>query len=184
MRQRLRDKKWFPYTLAACIAVTLYVALTHLPSVLKAAAMFIGFFSAPLLGCVLAYLMNPLAMFFHRTVFKGVKKDGLRWTASIGLTVLTLLLFLAVILSTLIPQLVESIAMLAGNLDGYIATLTQLAHTWGIAEYLNIEELVGTSQKSRSVRPASLSSPARSRQSIFTVYQSAAAKKKEKHIYR
>ena len=145
MREKLPDKKWFPYTLAACIAVVLYVTLTHLPSVLKVVATFIGFFSTPLLGCVLAYLMNPLAMFFNRTVFKAVKSESVRWMASITLTVLTLVLFIALLLSTLIPQLVESVTMLAGNLDGYIATLIQFAHRWGIAEHLKIDELVGTS---------------------------------------
>lgn len=145
MRGKLRDQKWFPYTLAACIAVALYVILTHLTTIFDVVATFLGFFSAPFLGCVIAYLMNPLAMFFHRTVFKNMKKENLRWLASIVLAVLTLVLFLALLLSTLIPQLVESITMLASNMDGYIAALVQLSHTWGIAEYINLDEFMGTS---------------------------------------
>ena len=145
MREKLRDKKWYPYTVAACIAVVVYVALTHLATVFDVAATFLGFFSAPLLGCVIAYLLNPLAMFFHRTVFKGMKNEDLRWLASIVLAVLTLVLFLALLLSTLIPQLIESITMLASNMDGYIAALVQLSHTWGIAEYVDLDEFVGTS---------------------------------------
>ena len=145
MREKLHDKKWYPYAVAACIAVVLYVILTHLATVFDVAATFLGFFSAPLLGCVIAYLMNPLAMFFHRTVFKEIKNADLRWIASIALAVLSLVLFLLLLLSTLIPQLVESITMLATNMDGYIATLVQLSHTWGIAEYIDLDELVGTS---------------------------------------
>ena len=106
MRGKLRDQKWYPYTVAACIAVAVYVALTHLTTVFDVVATFLGFFSAPLLGCVIAYLLNPLAMFFQRRVFKSMKKENLRWLASIVLAVLTLVLFLALILSTLIPQLV------------------------------------------------------------------------------
>ena len=145
MRGKLRDQKWYPYTVAACIAVAVYVALTHLTTVFDVVATFLGFFSAPLLGCVIAYLLNPLAMFFQRRVFKSMKKENLRWLASIVLAVLTLVLFLALILSTLIPQLVESITMLAYNMDGYISTLVQLSHTWGITEYINLDEFMGTS---------------------------------------
>ncbi|MCR4871201.1 MAG: AI-2E family transporter [Atopobiaceae bacterium] len=145
MRGKLRDQKWYPYTVAACIAVAVYVALTHLTTVFDVVATFLGFFSAPLLGCVIAYLLNPLAMFFHRTVFRGMRKPNLRWLSSIVLAVLALVLFLGLILSTLIPQLVESITMLASNMDGYIAALVQLSHTWGIAEYINLDEFMGTS---------------------------------------
>ena len=145
MREKLHEKKWYPYAVAACIAVVVYVALTHLDTVFDVAATFLGFFSAPFLGCVIAYLLNPLAMFFHRTVFKDMRKPDLRWLASIVLAVLALVLFLALILSTLVPQLVESITMLATNMDGYIAALVQLSHTWGIAEYINLDEFMGTS---------------------------------------
>ena len=38
MRETLHEKKWYPYAVAACIAVVVYVALTHLDTVFDVAA--------------------------------------------------------------------------------------------------------------------------------------------------
>ena len=75
---KMRDQNWYPYTVAACAAVLLYVVLTHLSEIGGAVRTFGGFFASLLLGCVLAYLMNPLAMLYQRSVFKSVRRDKLR----------------------------------------------------------------------------------------------------------
>ena len=145
MHRRLREHPWYPYTVAACIAVAFYVALTNLGVLGGYLRTFLGYFSALFLGCVLAYLANPLAEFYQRQVWKGVKREGLRWTLSIALTVLTVLLFLGFLLSTLIPQLVDSVMMLAENMDGYVASLQQLTERLGLAEALKLDAWIGTS---------------------------------------
>ena len=145
MRSRkLRDQNWYPYTVAACAAVLLYVVLTHLSEIGGAVRTFGGFFASLLLGCVLAYLMNPLAMLYQRSVFKSVRRDKLRWPLSVGLALLTVLLVLTLLLGTLIPQLVDSIGTLLGNMDGYLASLQSLAQQWGIAEKLNLDQLLSS----------------------------------------
>ena len=136
---KMRDKNWYPYTVAACAAVLLYVILTHLPEIGGAVKTFGGFFASLALGCVLAYLMNPLAMLYRRGLFKGARREKLRWSLSIGLALLTVLLFLTLILGTLIPQLVTSIGTLLGNMDGYLASLQALAERWGIAGKLDLD---------------------------------------------
>ncbi len=139
---KIRDKKWYPYTVAACIAVALYVALTHLPSIGRAVKTFAGFFTPVVLGGVLAYLMNPLAKLFDRTVFKKVRRDRLRWTLCVTLTVIAVLAILGFMLGTLIPQLAESVMTLVNNLDGYIASLRRIAHQWGIADKLDLDAII------------------------------------------
>ena len=141
---KMRDKSWYPYTVAACAAVLLYVVLTHLTEIVGAVRTFGGFFASLALGCVLAYLMNPLAMRYQRSVFKGVRRDKLRWALSVGLALLTVLLVLALLLGTLIPQLVDSIGTLLGNMDGYLASLQALAEQLGIAEKLNLNQLLSS----------------------------------------
>ena len=141
---KMRDQNWYPYTVAACAAVLLYVVLTHLSEIGGAVRTFGGFFASLLLGCVLAYLMNPLAMLYQRSVFKGVRRDKLRWPLSVGLALLTVLLVLTLLLGTLIPQLVDSIGTLLGNMDGYLASLQALAQQWGIAEKLNLDQLLSS----------------------------------------
>ena len=142
--EKMKDKNWYPYTVAACAAVLLYVVLTHLSEIGGAVRTFGSFFASLVLGCVLAYLMNPLAMLYQRSVFKGVRRDKLRWPLSVGLALLTVLLVLALLLGTLIPQLVDSIGTLLVNMDGYLASLRTLTEQWGIAEKLNLDQLLSS----------------------------------------
>lgn len=143
MKEKLHDKKWYPITVAACIAVTLYVALTNLSYLLGALKAFLGYFSSLFLGCVLSYLMNPLAKLFQRLLFRNSRREKLGWTLSVVLAVLTILLFLTFLLKTLIPQLVGSITMLVNNMDGYISSLQTLTEDLGISEIISPEQLIG-----------------------------------------
>ncbi len=145
MKEKLRDKKWYPHALAACIAVALYVALSHLSSILGGIHTFLGYFKALFLGGVLAYVMNPLASLYHRLLFKKSRGEKLGWPLSIGLTVLTLLLFLGFSLGTLIPQLADSMMTLMSNMDDYLASLQALTERLGVAETLKLEDLIGSS---------------------------------------
>ncbi len=144
--EKLRDKKWYPHTVAACVAVLLYVILTHLDRIGGAARTFVGYFTPLALGCVLAYLMNPLAELYRRTAFRRVRREKLRWTLSVALTLLTVLLILTFLLGTLIPQLVDSVVTLVDNMDGYIASLRVLAERLGMAEALNVDQLLSSSE--------------------------------------
>ena len=87
MNKKVHDKIWFPYTVALCIAVVLFVFLTHLSSVMNALGIFIGYFNPLFLGCILAYLMNPLAKLFKRTAFKRLHNEKLGWGLSIAMTI-------------------------------------------------------------------------------------------------
>ncbi len=145
MKEKIKNAKWYPYAVALCIAVVLYVILTHLGPVLGAVKVFLGYFASILLGCVLAYLLNPLAKCYERKVFKKVRKESLHWTLSIVLTVLTLVLFLVLLLGTLIPQLVDSITMLIENMDDYLGSLQRMTDRLGISEMLKLDQLVDAS---------------------------------------
>jgi len=142
---KLRDQKWYPYTVAACAAVTLYVLLTHLRPILDGVRTFTGYFAPLALGCVLAYLMNPLAMLYRRSLFRGVRGEKLRWSLSIALALLSVLLFLAFVLGTLIPQIAESVGTLVDNMETYLASLRKLTERWGLAETLKVDQLLASS---------------------------------------
>ncbi len=144
--EKLRDKRWYPYTVAACAAVLLYVILTHLGGIGGAVRTFVGYFSPLALGCVLAYLMNPLAGLYRRTVFRGVRREKLRWTLSVALTLLSVLLILTFLLGTLIPQMFDSVMTLVDNMDGYVASLRVLAERLGMAEALGVDRLLSSSE--------------------------------------
>ena len=139
--RKLREQSWYPYAVAACSAVLLYVLLEHISNIWAAVAKVSGYFLPVLLGCVLAYLMNPLAKLYQRTLFKKVKKESLAWPLSVGLAVATVVAFLLFLLGTLIPQLVESVMTLVNNLDDYMASLRSLLERWGIDKHLDLDKL-------------------------------------------
>ena len=132
-RQALRERAWYPYTVAACIAVVLYVALTHLRVIGGVLGMIGGFLTPIFLGAVLAYLINPLAKLFQRGVFRNVRSLSLRWGLSVALAVIAVAAFFAAILVMLIPQLINSVSTFAENLDVYKATLGTLLGNMGVS---------------------------------------------------
>ena len=142
MNKKIYDKNWFPYTVALCLAVVLFVFLTHLSSVANAMGIFIGYFNPLFLGCILAYLMNPLAKLFKRTAFKRLHNEKLGWGLSIAMTIAVFLFVIQFLLGTLVPQLIDSITMLLENMDGYLAALNSLVEHLGISDVLNLDELV------------------------------------------
>lgn len=144
-KDKMRDQKWFPYTVAACTAVVLYVVLTHLGHIGAGLKTFTGYFAAVLLGAVLAYIMNPLACLYDRRVLKAVRSPKLRWSLSITLTLVTVLLFLGFLLGTLTPQVYYSVIGLLDNMDGYIASLRRLTDQWGVSEALNLDQVLDSS---------------------------------------
>ena len=147
----LKNRAWYPYAVAACIAVTLYVVLTHLSGIWKGISTFLGFFSTVFLGCILAYLINPLARMYSKRVFKGLKKEKARTVWSNVLAFLTVIVFLGLVLGLVIPQLVDSIAIFAGNLDGYVDSLQAWLAARGITNLpFNLQELIDSSESTMS----------------------------------
>ena len=140
----LRNKKWYPNAVAACIAVTLFVVLTHLGSISKALRTVTGYFSPVFLGLVLAYLINPLARMYQRTLFRRIRRQGVRWSLSIALAVLTVMIFLIYFAGTLVPQLVDSATGFIGNLDDYAASLQKRLEGWEPAESLGLNKLLAS----------------------------------------
>lgn len=120
------EKKWYPSAVTVCIGVVLYVILTNLSSVLSALGRFFGFFKPVILGLVFAYVLSPLARFFYSRVLKKIKATRTRWTFAVILAILTGLLVLVFLISTLIPQLVQSLALFSQNVDNYSASLIKL----------------------------------------------------------
>ena len=131
-RKKLSERAWYPYAVAGCIAVAFYVLLTHLNMVLNALSVFAGYFKAVILGCVLAYLVNPLANWYANGLFKKMRNVKIRWTLSVLLAALSALILLTVLLGTLIPQFVNSIVTFADHFDEYRASLQNVLENSGL----------------------------------------------------
>jgi predicted PurR-regulated permease PerM len=131
-RDKLRSKTWYPYAVAACIAVLLYVGLTNLAVIRSGLHRFMGYFSQVIAGCVIAYMMNPLAKFYERVLFKRIKKESVKWIVSVALAVVTVLLVVSLLLWALIPQLIDSVTTFANNFESYAQSFEKLLEDWGI----------------------------------------------------
>ena len=136
--KKLRSKAWYPYTVAICTGVILYVVLTHLPDLISYMKEFGRFFNTVVIGCVVAYLMNPLAMLYEKKLFRNLKKW--KWTLSVFLAFATVAAIIIVLAFTLIPQLVNSIATFVANAPGYQKYIHSLFERLGATSLIYIPE--------------------------------------------
>lgn len=84
-----------------------------------------------IIGIFCAYLLNPLMIKIENGPLKKLsgsaekKKRGQARAISVTLTMLAVLLILALIIIMVIPQLVENIVFIIGNMDSYINTIKE-----------------------------------------------------------
>ena len=148
-KNKLSNQKWYNNAVAVLIGVVSYVALTHLSEIADSLKSFSEYFTSVFIGCAIAYLINPLACFFEKNVFHGLKKRTMRWMLSVAVSMLFLVLLLMLLMLMLIPQLIESISLLISNMDGYIRTLNSLIANWsimGIDVSTQLNELMASSE--------------------------------------
>ena len=143
----VKEKPWYNQAVALSIAVILYVVLTNWTQVREAVGAFFHYFSPVIYGSIIAYIVSPLAQLFRRTLFSKVKKEKAKTFLSNILAFLTVILFLVFLLLMLIPQLIESVATFAGNLDGYVATLREMLEKLGVsASVLDLDKFISSSE--------------------------------------
>lgn len=131
--KRIKSKSWYPYTIALCTAVLLFVLLTHFADIRAGISTFFGYFMPVIWGCAIAYLINPLANFYNRTIFRGIAGERIRNIISNTLAFITVLMFLIFVMVLLIPQLISSIMMFVNNIDKYIISLEHFLDYIGLS---------------------------------------------------
>ena len=147
MNKRLREKPRYNNAVALCIAVILFVLLTHWGGVRESVGTFFRYFSPVILGAIIAYIVNPLAGLYGRTLFCWIKKEKAKTFLSNFLAILTVILILVFLLLMLIPQLIESVATFAGNLDGYVASLHAMLDSLGVSSSaLGLDKFIDSSE--------------------------------------
>ena len=138
-KRKLQSKPWYAGAVAACIAVVLYVVLTRPKDVVALILHFIGFFFPLLLGCIIAYLVNPLSRLYSRSVCKGIKNEKARNNTANILAFVSVFVIAALLLLVSVPQLIMSISDFAGNLKGYIQTFEDMLLRWDLLVRLGLD---------------------------------------------
>lgn len=146
--RNLKNKPWYNQAVALGIAVLLYVLMTHWTGFWGRIGAFLRYFSTVGLGIVIAYIVNPLAELYRDTLFSWIKKkQKARSFLSEFFAFVTVVLFLVFLLLMLIPQLIESVATFAGNLDGYVAGLHNMLDALGVsAATLGLDRFISSSE--------------------------------------
>ena len=158
IKQTLNPKNWLPHAVALSLAVVIYVVLTNFFSVWSGVRAYFGYFSPIFLGCVIAYLVNPLAKMLERSVFSKVKKEKQRKIFSNALAFVAVLAVIALLMAILIPQLIEGVSTFTSNLDSYLESLRiafpGLNKSFG--KFLNNPDVLASREKLLSAAAAAI----------------------------
>lgn len=127
-----RNQKWYNNAVAILIGVVGYVTLTNLGTISGTLQVIGSYFMPVIYGCVIAYMVNPLAAMLQRSIFSGIRNESVKWGLSIFLGMFMVILVLGCLLFMLIPQLIDSVALLIGNMDTYVATMDRMIRNLNI----------------------------------------------------
>ena len=132
----------------AIIALVLYATINY--SGIAAVFSMIGSVISPIIiGCIIAYLCNPILKFYERRIFKRMKRGAPRRGLSLLFAVITVFLVIALILLMIVPQLIASIQDLLANYKSYIDHVLGYINGWvnAITSKLSISIDISTTEK-------------------------------------
>lgn len=138
-------KKWYildgshlQWLIVLLIAILFYVALNHFDVVAVRIDKFMGVLSPFIVGFAIAYLLNTPMCFFEQNLFANSKYKRV---LSILLVYALAFAVVAILLGLIIPQVVQSVKDLAGNMQGYLDSLNQLAQDLTVQFNLDPDEV-------------------------------------------
>ena len=126
-------QKWGSLVLGACVVALFFVVVSHIGVVWGVFKYIFRILLPIVIGFGIAYILNPFAKFYDRTIFKGIKKRNVSWALSVVLSLIVLVLLLFLILYSLIPQLITSIGGFLENIDSYLRSLQEIVDKWKFA---------------------------------------------------
>ena len=123
-------KKWYildgshvQLLIVLIVAILFYVGLNHFSVVTVRINQFMGVLSPFIVGFAIAYLLNTPMCFFERKLFSNH-----RFKRALSILLVYVLAFavVAILLGLIVPQVVQSVKDLAGNMQTYLTSLDQL----------------------------------------------------------
>ncbi len=137
------------------IAVVFYFAIQNIGEFFSFVKKVFSVLSPFIIGFVIAYLLtrpvNSLEKLLNSFLFKKFKRqESVNRGIAICITVLLVLLLLALVMYSIIPQLIDSVSTLARNADSYIRTVNQFIDS--VSERFNLDSdifhgILGSSQE-------------------------------------
>ena len=134
----LVKQKWAAYTIAVCSGVVLYMLLAHIGIFFGWIGSLWSIFSPVVIGCIFAYLMNPVSNYFEKTLFKKVKKEESRHACSVILAVGCVLVLLTLLILMIVPAITNSITGIINNYNTYYKNVENLIQNLNNTQQLHI----------------------------------------------
>ena len=126
------QKRWFFFGALALVFVAVYCIVNRdrLASFFSSAEGIGNVLSPLLIGCIIAYLLNPILKFYEYVVFRKLKRKGnLRLGISLLCTFLTAFAILAILVAMVIPELYKSIKDLVTDYQTYLNSILALVQS-------------------------------------------------------
>ena len=121
------DKKWKDCIVVVCVCILFYICVTNLKVFGAAIGKVFSVLRPVIIGFIIAYIINPMAVFFENKLFKGINKEKLRWILAVILTFLVVIALFVLLFAALIPQIADSAAALVERYPAYKQEITEYA---------------------------------------------------------
>ena len=157
-------KKLFYWIMIGTALIIIYKAIDQLPNIAEAIGVFFGAISPIIAGAFIAYVLympcKKVEKWFKKSKFQVVRKRARALSILIVYVIVILLLF--VVIKAVAPVVMESLAELVNNLEGYVrtvidnynnlpedsffknrlfGTVTQYFSNFNIMDYVNINNI-------------------------------------------
>ena len=113
------------YCLVSFFTVVLYLVLTHIPSIYETIRWIFRLLSPFIIGIIFAFILDGITVFLSTFVFgklfKKMGEDAIR-RISVLFTLLLSIGVVCLLFTFIIPQVVQSVQKLAGDIPGYVAS--------------------------------------------------------------
>lgn len=130
------NQSFFSNLLLVLIGITFYLCASHLNIVKEQLGNFISILNPFVWAFVMAYLLDGPVRYFE-------KKFKMRRGIAICCAYILAILLIALLLSFVIPQLIQSVAILVDNMGGYLNSLNAMAEELAVRFKLDDEMIEG-----------------------------------------
>ena len=119
--KRSKASSYVKWIVLYAVAILLIILAINFDAFETAVARIFSVITPVFYGAIIAYLCNPIYVFFHKKLFKNIKSVKWKKTLSILLTYLIVFLIILSLLFLVADQMIESVNKFITNLDQYIA---------------------------------------------------------------
>ncbi|MBQ6303384.1 MAG: AI-2E family transporter [Clostridiales bacterium] len=124
---KTEKNRWSGLTISLCIVVAFYMLLANLGNLKGFFNSFFTITSTVIIGAVIAYTVNPLAVLMNKRIEKLFKKHkNYSWIISASVSLILVLCLIVGLLALISPMLIDNITNFARGLSGYMNSLKEL----------------------------------------------------------